>query len=393
MLKAHLPKRIVYGPGSIRVLETLAAKKVFCLVDEVFFGANPAVFSELSRLFAASGAAHLIRFGEGHEPTLDFVKAEAAQMRSFGPDLIVAIGGGSIIDAAKVMEVYYEHPDITDAALMDRFNLPPIRRTARLVAVPTTSGSGSEVTPIGVLYVASGNPAIPLVKRGIADHQFIPDCVVLDPAFTATMPRGVTASTGLDAFVHAMEAFVSITPKSIFADHYALEAMRKVTRVLPLVLREPDNLDHRSEMQIAATMGGLALANRASGCSHAVGKQLATLCPLAHGMSVAILLPEVIRANAPVRLAEYVEIARHLGVEAGGDQAALSGLIALFEDLLRVAGCPYSLADLRLDEKVLQDNLDLLTRNALADAAMKGNPRELPHDEVKAMFAGLAARR
>ena len=302
--------------GSIRSLETLGAERVYLLVDEVFHQHNAVLFADLDALFAARGARTMLQFGEGHEPTLDFAKQISGRLRAFAPDLILAIGGGSILDTAKVLEVFYEHPDITDQALYDRFHLPPIRRKAKLVAVPTTSGSGSEVTPFSVMYVASGNPSIPSIKRGIADYQFIPDHVILDPAFTLTMPLGVTAATGLDAFVHAMEAFVSIKPKNLFGDHFALEAMRRVNRFLPLVLKQPDNLEYRSQMQIAATMGGLALANRSSGCSHAVGKQLATLCPLAHGLSVSIMLPDVIRANAVVRASEYAEIARYLGSDA-----------------------------------------------------------------------------
>ncbi|NVO15310.1 MAG: iron-containing alcohol dehydrogenase [Rhodoplanes sp.] len=390
MLEAHFPKRIVYGQGSIRFLETLDAERVYLLVDEVFHQHNAALFADLDALFAARGSRTMLQFGEGHEPTLDFAKQISGRLRAFAPDLILAIGGGSILDTAKVLEVFYEHPDITDQALYDRFHLPPIRRKAKLVAVPTTSGSGSEVTPFSVMYVASGNPSIPSIKRGIADYQFIPDHVILDPAFTLTMPLGVTAATGLDAFVHAMEAFVSVKPKNLFGDHFALEGMRRVHRFLPLVLKQPDNLDYRSQMQIAATMGGLALANRSSGGSHAVGKQLATLCPLAHGLSVSIMLPDVIRANAVVRAPEYAEIARYLGSEATDEQAAIADLIGMIDGLLTAARCPRTLADLRLDKQTLVDHADLLAQNSLADAAMKGNPRVLSHDEVKQMFLNLA---
>ncbi|GHV53295.1 NADPH-dependent butanol dehydrogenase [Deltaproteobacteria bacterium] len=390
MIAANFPRRILYGEGSIQFLETLAFTRVHCIVDQVFHTHNAQVFTELEALFKRKNAQHKTTFGQGQEPSLDFVKEAAGELRAFQPDLLLAIGGGSVLDAAKVMEVYYEHPDITDAQLYDRFNLPPLRRKARFVAIPTTSGTGSEVTPMGVLYVDSGNPAMPHVKRGIADNQMIPDYVILDPAFTLSMPASVTASTGLDAFVHAMEAFVCNKPKNAFADGYALEAMKKVSTYLPLVLREPGNLTYRSEMQIAATMGGLALAGRASGASHAVGKQLATLCPLPHGISVSLMLPAVIRRNAQVRLAEYAEIARYIGVAEKDDQAALEGLLSRLDELLRVARCPRTLSDIKQDEAVFRDKLDILVANALNDAAMKGNPVTLSSGEVREIFESLA---
>ena len=389
MLGAHFPKGILYGEGSIRFLETLNATRVYLITDEIFHQHNTALFADLDALFARKGARVMLQFGEGHEPTLGFIKQAAKPLCEFAPDLILAIGGGSVLDTAKVLEVFYEHPDITDQALFDRFNLPPLRRKAKFVAVPTTSGTGSEVTPISVLYVPSGNPAIPSVKRGIADHQFIPDHVILEPAFTVTMPPSVTAATGLDAFVHAIEAYVSIKPKNVFGDHFALEAMKRVNTFLPHVLAEPQHLGYRLEMQLAATMGGLALANRASGGSHAVGKQLATLCPLAHGMSVSIMLPDIIRANAAVRLREYAEIARYLGSTNSDDNGALADLIAIVDRLLTVAGCPRKLADLRLGKQVLVDNLELLTANSIADAAMKGNPRTLSPQEIQQIFLNL----
>jgi len=389
MFEAHFPARIVYGEDSIRFLGSIDAKRVFILADEIFHKYNTKLFDNLDEMFKEKGTVSQLHFGEGGEPSLDFVKRASAAMTSFQPDLVVAIGGGSTLDSAKVMEVYYEHPGITDAEISNRFHLPPIRRKAKLAAVPTTSGSGSEATPIAVMYVQSDNPDIPHVKRGIADYQLIPDWVILDPAFSLTMPKSVTASTGLDAFVHAMEAYVSNKPKSTFGDDFAIKAMQKVMTNLPLVLAEPKNMAYRSEMQLAATMGGLALANRASGCSHAVGKQLATLCPISHGISVAMMLPQVIQANASVRLAEYVEIAHALGSRARSEQNALKDLISMVKNLLRAAGCPRTLADIRLDKDKFFDNLDLLVRNSQADAAMKGNPRPLTNDEVRAIFLSL----
>ncbi|SBW10154.1 putative NADPH-dependent butanol dehydrogenase [uncultured delta proteobacterium] len=390
MLAANFPRRILFGQGSIEFVATLKAKRAFCIVDTVFHQYNPQLFAGLEAIFKKQGTAYHICFGQGQEPTLEYVQESAVAMREFGPDLILAIGGGSVLDAAKVMEVYYEHPEITLAQLSDRFNLPPIRRKAKFVAVPTTSGTGSEVTAVAVLYVPSGNPDMPYVKRGIADTQLIPDYVILDPAYTLTMPASITAATGLDAFVHAMEGYVCNKPKNAFSDGFALEAMKKVVTYLPLVLKEPDNLEYRSQMQIAATMGGLELASRASGASHGIGKQVATLKHMPHGTSVTMMLPAVIRANASVCLKEYAAIARYIGVNAADDKEALEGLLAVLEDLLTVAKCPRTIADIGLDKETFMKNLDLLITNSQNDAAMKGNPRELSPEEIRGILMTIA---
>ena len=287
------------------------------------------------------------------------------------------------------MEVYYEHPDISDEKLMDRFNLPPIRRKSKFVAIPTTSGTGSEVTPIAVLYVSSGNPQAPMVKRGIADHQLIPDYVILDPKFTLTLPMSITVSTGLDAFVHSLEAYVSNKPRNIFGDKYALEGMKKVLEYLPKVVDEPNNLGYRAEMQIAATMGGLALANRASGAAHGAGKQLSTFRPIPHGISVAIMVEAVIRRNSKSKMAEYAEIARYLGVESGSDETAVEGLISLWSGLLEKLKFPRTIKDLGIDEASFMERLDAITKNAMEDAAMKANPIEMTYEEIQDLFIGL----
>lgn len=389
MLAANFPRRILFGQGSIDFIATLKVERAFCIVDTVFHQFNPQLFAELEAIFKKQGIEYHVCFGQGQEPTLAYVQEAAVSMREFEPDCIIAIGGGSVLDAAKVMEVYYEHPNITLEQLSDRFNLPPIRRKAKFVAVPTTSGTGSEVTAVAVLYVPSGNPEMPYVKRGIADVQLIPDYVILDPSYTLTMPPSITAATGLDAFVHAMEGYVCNKPANAFADGFALEAMKKVVTYLPLVMNEPKNLEYRSQMQIAATMGGLELASRASGASHGMGKQLATLKPMPHGTSVSIMLPQVIRANASVRMREYAEIARYLGVEAVDDREAVEGLLTILENLLKEAGCPRTIADIGLDEETYLKNMDTLIKNSKNDAAMKGNPREYSDGEIRGMFLSI----
>lgn len=390
MLQAHFPRKILFGEGALEFLATLDVKRVVMCVDELFHRHNPSVFARIDAIWKEKGVASRMFFGEGAEPTLDFVKKSSVHLREHQPDLIVAIGGGSILDAVKVMEVYYEHPDITDEQLMDRFHLPPLRRKARFVAIPTTSGTGSEVTPIGVLYVPSDNPQSPLVKKGIADYQLIPDYVILDPKFTVSLPPAVTGSTAIDAFVHCIEAYVCNKPKNVFSDSHALEGMRKVVTFLPRVMEDPGNEALRAELQIAATMGGLALANRGSGASHGAGKQLTSLCHIAHGVSVAMMLEAVVRTNARTCLAEYATIARFLGVDEEDDARALEGLLAIWNGLLDFLRFPRKIGDLGVSRREFLEKLESLTENALNDAAMKSNPVALNHEEVRGLFCSLA---
>lgn len=389
MLQANFPSKIVYGENSLDFLSTLKVSRVVIFADEVFYKFNPDVFKAIDSIFNGMGAQHWLYFGEGTEPTLGFIKENAKKLIEHQPDLILAIGGGSVIDAVKVMEVYYEHPDITNEQLYQRFHLPPLRRKAKLVAIPTTSGTGAEVSPIGVIYVPNDDPKIPQVKKGIADHQFIANYVILDPRFTVTCPRGVTASTAIDAFVHCIEAFVNVNPKNVFTDGFALEGMKKVVEWLPVALEEPKNLEARAQLQLAATMGGLALAGRGSGASHGSGKQIATICHIPHGMSVAIPLAQVIRLNSRVCLAEYAQIARYLGVQASDDAQAVEGLLKVWDDLMTLVGFPRSRSELKIDKKTWDENLDALVKNSQNDAAMKGNPIKLSDAEVRGIFTAL----
>lgn len=389
MLQSNFPRKIVFGEGALSFLETLDVGRSVIFADKIFCEHNADVIEEIGAILRRKGADYWIYYGEEGEPDLSFVKESSKKLIEHQPSLIIAIGGGSVLDAVKVMEVYYEHPDISDEKLMDRFNLPPIRRKSKFVAIPTTSGTGSEVTPIAVLYVSSGNPQAPMVKRGIADHQLIPDYVILDPKFTLTLPMSITVSTGLDAFVHSLEAYVSNKPRNIFGDKYALEGMKKVLEYLPKVVDEPNNLGYRAEMQIAATMGGLALANRASGAAHGAGKQLSTFRPIPHGISVAIMVEAVIRRNSKSKMAEYAEIARYLGVESGSDETAVEGLISLWSGLLEKLKFPRTIKDLGIDEASFMERLDAITKNAMEDAAMKANPIEMTYEEIQDLFIGL----
>lgn len=389
MLQANFPNKIVYGPHSLSFLEKIAMNRVVILADKIFCEHNPSVVQLLKEILDKRKVEHWFYFAPQGDPTLEFAKEKSQELILHQPDLLIGIGGGSVLDSLKVMDVYYEHPDISLEKILNRFNIPPVQKKAKIVAIPTTSGTGSEVSAVSVLYVPTGNPKLPLVKKGIADYQLIPNYVILDPRFTVTMPFRVTASTGLDAFVHCIEGYVNKNPKNIFMDYFALEGIKKVTENLEKVLKNPEDLKARSEMQIAATMGGFMISGRGSGASHGSGKQLATLVHLAHGISVAIPLEQVIRKNSEKCLKEYATIAYYLGLKYSNDYDAVEALIAKWNNLLEITKCPRTISELGISREKFEEYLPTIVQNAQNDPAMKGNPIPLSTTEIEKIYRNL----
>jgi acetaldehyde dehydrogenase/alcohol dehydrogenase len=386
MFNTNWPQTIVCGEDSIRYLETVPAKRATIVLSDSFRKGNPEVWAVIKEILAQNGTAFQEISGPGREPTLAYCKEAACAINQFSPDLIIAVGGGSTLDAAKVMEIYYEHPDITDEAIQNRFSLPKIRTKARHIAIPTTSGTGSEVSPFNVVYVDTGNPVMPQIKVGIADYQTIPNVVLLDPSFTFSAPQNVTASTGMDAFVHAIESYTSAKPANPFTDLHALEAMKLILEWLPVAYKEPRNVAARSHMQIAATMAGLSIASRGTGLAHGVGQQLGPLFGVSHGLSVSVVLEPVMRFNAPAVLSRYAEIARYVGLGGDNDEKSFENLIAKVTELMNDMKIPKKLAELKISEEEYLSKMDVLVHNALENGGTKFNPRVPNAAEVESDF-------
>ncbi|MBA7498437.1 hypothetical protein ES704_01174 [subsurface metagenome] len=254
IVETILPKRIVSGENSLTYLKSLKGKRSCLIISGTFARVNSGVVDLVKKYLKEAGIIWHIIYSQGQEPTLEYVKKSAKEVQEFLPDTIITIGGGSTIDAAKIMEVLYEYPDINDDDLFKRFNLPSIRNKIKtFVAIPTTSGTGSEVTPYNVVLVKTDNPDVPLIKNSVVDYQTIPDVIILDPVFTVSMPAAITASTGMDALVHAIEAYISKKPKNVFSDLYALEAIKLTFEYLPKAYKDGENLIARAKMQYAAT--------------------------------------------------------------------------------------------------------------------------------------------
>lgn len=305
--------------------------------------------------------------------------------REFEPDLIVGLGGGSVMDAAKAAWVLYEYPDATWDWIFSRPRLRDLRRRARYVGVPTTSGTGSEVTYFAVITDRRGETP---VKRGFGSREMMPDLAIVDPELTVTMPPSVTADTGFDVLVHAVEAYVSVAAND-FSDPLALKAIRDIFAWLPRAVAHGDDLEAREKVHFAATTAGLSFTNADLGIAHALAHQLGAVFGIPHGRANALMLAPVVRFNAPAARARYAQIARALGLPADDEDTATEALAQAIEDLQEGVGIPKTLAEMGVDRSEFEARLEVMVENAHRDGCRPGNPRVAEAEDLRALLLGI----
>lgn len=386
--ETNFSPKVIAGAGALQGLKSLKGKRAFILMSGSFAKSNFAVSSSIEDYLKEAGFEVMTLQSQGREPTLDYVRESATLMQEFAPDTIVAVGGGSTIDSAKIMRVLYECPDITDEALFKRFNLPVVERKAKLVAIPTTSGTGAEVTPFNMVFVKTGNPELPLSKNAVADYQTMPEMVILDPALTAGLSPEITANTGLDALVHAIEAYSSNKPKNIFSDVYTLEAIKTIVEYLPAAYKNGDDLEARGKMQYAATMAGIAIASRGTGLAHGMGNPLGAL-GIPHGAAVAIVLAAVMNFNHSACTGAYMDIAHCLGIGAGSDDQVFSQLIDKISALIKEVGFPEKITAFGVSKEEYMRKIDSMAKEALVAGATQVNPRVPSFGDIKQILTSI----
>ncbi|HET8952093.1 MAG TPA: iron-containing alcohol dehydrogenase, partial [Solirubrobacteraceae bacterium] len=333
------------------------------------------------------------------EPGEAQVRAGAERLARLDADLVVAVGGGSVIDAAKAMRLLAEHPELTVRELALPF-LDPRKRvarfpqdphTSRLIAVPTTAGTGSEVSPAAVLTVDGA-------KLTLVDYSLVPDQAIVEPRLTLTMPPVLTADTGVDALTHALEAYVSIFA-SPYTDALCVQAVRLILAALPRAHADGSDLAARTDMANGATIAGLALANAFVGVNHALAHAVGARFGIAHGRANSLFLPSVLAYNAAVPTKfmpapgygayvvpdKYAEMARALGL--GSTPEALFERVA---DLLAGLGMPRSAADAGIDPAAYRAALTELAGAAFADLSLRTNPRMPLVDELRSLLEAVA---
>jgi len=407
MLWFRAPEKVYIKRGCLPVAleelkEVLNKKRAFIVTDSFLFenGYTKGITDKLNEM----GIEHTTFSNVAPDPNLSCAKEGAKLMEEFKPDVIIALGGGSAMDAAKIMWVLYEHPeaDFMDMAMrfMDIrkriYTFPKMGEKAYFIAIPTSAGTGSEVTPFAVITDDETG-----VKYPLADYELMPKMAIVDSDMMMNAPKGLTSASGIDALVHSIEAYVSIMATE-FSDSMALEAIKLVFEYLPRAYNEGANdPEAREKMANAATLAGMAFANAFLGICHSMGHKLGAFYHLPHGVTVALVLDEVMRYNSaeapekmgtfpqydhPKALRRYAEIAEYLGITGENDNEKLEKLIAKIDELKDMIGIKRTIKDYGISEEEFLKNLDEMSEMAFDDQCTGANPRYPLISEIKDLY-------
>jgi len=405
MLWFRTPDKIYIKRGCLpTALDELKGwkKRAFIVTDSFLFnnGYTAPVANKLDEL----GIEHTTFFDVAPDPTLECARAGAKQMDSFRPDVIITLGGGSAMDAAKIMWVLYEHPEVDFADLAMRFmdirkrvyKFPKMGGKAYFIAIPTSAGTGSEVTPFAVITDETTG-----IKYPLADYELLPDMAIVDADLHMGAPKGLTAASGLDAVTHALEAYASMLATD-YTDGLALRALKVIFEYLPRAYNNgAADPEAREKMANAATIAGMAFANAFLGVCHSMAHKLGAFYHLPHGVAVALMINETLRFNAagtpakmgtfpqyehPHTLARYAEIADYLGIMGETDTDKLAGLTAAIDNLKGKVGIKATIMDYGVDESEFLRRLDDLSEQAFDDQCTGANPRYPLIGEIRQMF-------
>lgn len=385
MSRFTLPRDLYHGKGALEALKTLKGTKAIVVVG----GGSMKRFGFLDKTVAYLKEAGMqVQLFEGVEPdpSVETVMRGAEAMREFGPDWIVSIGGGSPIDAAKAMWAFYEYPETTFDALCIPFNFPELRTKAKFCAIPSTSGTATEVTAFSVITDYSKG-----IKYPLADFNITPDVAIVDPELAETMPPKLTAHTGMDAMTHAVEAYVS-TLHCDYTDPLALHAIKMVSEFL-VDSFNGDN-EARARMHNAQCLAGMAFSNALLGIVHSMAHKTGAAYSgshIVHGCANAMYLPKVIKFNAkePEAAKRYAEIAMFLGLKGGSNAELTDALIAHIKKLNKALGIPSCIKDYEggvIDEKEFMDKLPKVAELAVGDACTGSNPRMISPAEMEKLL-------
>ena len=407
MLWFRAPEKVFIKKGclasALDELRTVMRKKRAFLVTDRFLyesGMSRAVTDQLDRM----GITHTTFFDVSPDPTLACAREGAKQMAAFKPDVIIALGGGSPMDAAKIMWVLYEHPEADFADMAMRFvdirkriyTFPKMGEKAYFVAIPTSSGTGSEVTPFAVITDEQTGAKYPL-----ADYELMPKMAVVDTDLMMNAPKGLTSASGIDAMVHSLEAYASVMATD-YTDGLAVEAIRNIFEYLPRCYENgPQDPEAREKMANAATMAGMAFANAFLGIAHSLAHKLGAYHHLPHGVCCALVIEQVMRFNAaevptkmgtfpqythPHTLRRYAEIAERIGLTGRTDADKLEKLIAKLRELKKAVGIRDTIAEYGVKEEDFLATLDQMSEDAFDDQCTGANPRYPLISELKQIY-------
>ncbi|VYU39559.1 iron-containing alcohol dehydrogenase [Clostridium tertium] len=377
MARFTLPRDLYHGEGSLEVLKTLKGKKAIIVVG----GGSMKRFGFLEKVENYLNEAGMeVEIFEGVEPdpSVETVMAGAEVMRNFEPDWIVAMGGGSPIDAAKAMWIFYEYPDFTFEKAIIPFGLPELRQKAKFVAIPSTSGTATEVTAFSVItdYKAK-------IKYPLADFNITPDIAIVDPSLAQTMPDKLVAHTGMDALTHAIEAYTA-SLRSNFSDPLAMKAIEMINE--NLIKSYNGDREARNLMHEAQCLAGMAFSNALLGIVHSMAHKTGAVFHIPHGCANAIFLPYVIQYNRIKCEDRYADIARALNLKGENNTELTDSLVELINELNTSLHIPHNMKEYGVQEDDFKDNLEFISKNAVSDACTGSNPREIDANTMSKLF-------
>ena len=406
MLWMRTPEKVYFKKGCMPValdeLGTVMGKKRCFIVTDSFLyknGYTKRIEDKLDQM----GIVHTCFSDVEPDPSLASAKAGAAAMRAFEPDCIIALGGGSAMDAGKVMWVLYENPDADfDDMAMDFMDIrkriytfPKMGKKAYFVAIPTSSGTGSEVTPFAIITDKDTG-----IKWPLADYELMPNMAIVDTDNMMSAPKGLTCASGIDVMTHAIEAYVSVMA-SDYTDSLALKAIKLVFDYLPRAYRDGNDVEARDHMANASCMAGMAFANAFLGVNHSLAHKLGAFHHIPHGIANALVLTDVMRYNSaevptkmgtfpqyqyPHTLARYAEIGRFVGLTGKDDQEVFEKLLEKLEELKKIIEIKPTIKDYNVDEKYFLETLDEMTEQAFNDQCTGANPRYPLMSELKEIY-------
>jgi acetaldehyde dehydrogenase/alcohol dehydrogenase len=406
MLWLRTPEKVYFKKGCMPVAldelkNVMGKKRAFIVTDSFLYlnGYTKGITDKLDEM----GIVHHCFYNVQPDPTLKNAQEGAEAMRSFQPDVIIALGGGSAMDAGKIMWVMYEHPEVDFQDMAMRFidirkrtyTFPKMGEKAYFIAIPTSSGTGSEVTPFAVITDQETG-----VKYPLADYQLLPNMAIVDTDNMMSQPKGLTSASGVDVLTHALEAYASVMATD-YTDGLALKAMKNVFEYLPTAYNDGSNVEARQKMADASCMAGLAFANAFLGVCHSMAHKLGAFHHLPHGIANALLISLVVEYNAaecprkmgpfsqyqyPHTLSRYVECANFCGVTGKDDADTLKNFIAKIEELKAAVGVKKTIAEYGVDEKYFLDTLDEMVEQAFDDQCTGANPRYPLMSEIKEMY-------
>ncbi|MCT4599074.1 MAG: iron-containing alcohol dehydrogenase [Vallitalea sp.] len=367
----RVPKDIVFGEGALEYLSTLEGKKATLVTG----GSSMKRFGfldEAKKQLENAGMEVSIVDGVEPNPSIETVIRGGKEMAEFNPDWIIAIGGGSALDAAKIMWVYYEYPETKFEDLVAG-KFPKLRTKSQFIAIPSTSGTASEITAFSVITDTENHIKYPLVS-----YEITPDIALLDPALPAKMPAHITANTGMDVMTHAVEAYVSTNATS-YTDPLAMEAIKLVYKQLPVAYAKGDDMKAREDMHNASTLAGMAFTNSSLGIVHSLAHKIGGEFGITHGLANAILLPYIVEYNKKAT-DKFAEIEKQLEIE---------DLVVTLKELNTKLGIPTTLkevTEVELTEEKFNEVLDRMSKNAFEDPCSLTNPRVPSTEDVKEIY-------